>query len=66
MFSGISKAISDLVIDDSERLRIRNLQLEQEKSELEKKIPELVKDAIKEAVNRAKDDFRKEGWVPIK
>lgn len=65
-FQEFQKLISDLVIDDSERLRIRNLQLEQEKSELEKKIPELVKDAIKEAVNRAKDDFRKEGWVPIK
>lgn len=59
-FAEFQKAMTDLTIDDSERLRSRNEKLEAEKSELERKVPELVR----EAIERAKDEFRKEGWVP--
>ena len=51
--------ITDLTIDDSERLASRNRELEVEKSELETKIPQLVD----EAVERIKEELRKEGAV---
>jgi len=40
LFEEFKKAIPDLTIDNSERLRIRNQQLEKEKTELEKKSEE--------------------------
>jgi len=42
MFEAYKKAIPDLAIDDSERLKIKNEKLEKEKSELEKKNEELL------------------------
>jgi len=54
------KAIPDLTIDDSERLRIRNSNLEKDKSDLEKQIPSIVQ----EAVNRLKEDLYIQGWSP--
>ena len=56
------KVISDLTIDDSERLRIRNNVLEKEKSEIEKKIPQLVE----EAVSRIKNDLLQKGFLQTK
>lgn len=49
----------ELTIDDSERLKIQNKKLEAEKSELEKKIPQLVN----EAVERIKEELRQEGSI---
>jgi hypothetical protein len=53
-------AVPNLTIDESERLRTRNAKLEKEKSELEKRLPELVEDAIE----RVKQDLIKDGWSP--
>ncbi|MGI0010108.1 MAG: tyrosine-type recombinase/integrase, partial [Nitrosopumilaceae archaeon] len=50
----------DLLIYDHSRKAAEIEKLQREKSELEKRIPELVK----EAIDRAKDEFRKEGWTP--
>lgn len=41
LFEGFRKAILDLTIDDSERLRMKNKKLEEDKSQLEKKNEEL-------------------------
>ena len=59
MFEEFKIGITDLTIDDSERLASRNRELEVEKSELETKIPQLVD----EAVERIKEELRKEGSV---
>lgn len=42
LFEEFRKAILDLTIDDSERLRMRNKKLEEDKSELEKKNEALI------------------------
>lgn len=59
MFEEFKIGITDLTIDDSERLASRNRELEAEKSELESKIPKLVE----EAVDRIKEELRKEGSI---
>ncbi len=59
LFDEFKIGIPDLTIDDSERLASRNRELEVEKSELERKIPQLVD----EAVERIKEELRKEGTV---
>jgi len=41
LFEEFKKAIPDLTIDNSERLRIRNRKLEEEKSELKEKTEKL-------------------------
>ena len=48
-----------LTIDDSERLKIQNQKLKEEKSELEKQIPKLVNDAV----DRIKEQLRQEGSI---
>ena len=58
-FNEFLKAVPDLTIDDTERLAARNKELENEKTELEKKIPQLVN----EAVDRIKEQLRKEGSI---
>jgi len=57
-FNEYQKAIPFLTISDTERLRLQNQQLEEDKTELEKRIPELVKDAVE----RIKNDLITEGW----
>ena len=57
LFDEFKIGMSDLTIDDSERLASRNRELEEEKSELERKIPQLVN----EAAERIKEELRKEG-----
>jgi len=47
MFDEFKKGISDLCIDSSEQLRIKNQQLEEEKSELKRKNQELLEYKIK-------------------
>jgi len=59
-FSEFQKAIVDLTINDSERLLVKNQKLEEEKTRLERQIPNLVK----EAVERVKEELRIEGWIP--
>jgi len=59
LFEEFKIGITDLTIDDSERLASRNSELEEQKSELEKKIPQLVNDAVE----RIKEELRKEGSI---
>ena len=59
MFEEFKIGITDLTIDDSERLASRNRELELEKSEYEKKVPAI----IEEAVKRVKEQLRKEGSI---
>lgn len=60
MFEEFKKGMADLTIDDSERVKAENTKLLKEKSELEKKIPQLVD----EAVNRIRDELIQNGWKP--
>lgn len=53
-----SQIESYLTISDTERIKFENQSLKKEKSEFERKIPELVN----EALNRIKEDLKKEGW----
>jgi hypothetical protein len=57
-FSEYQKAIPFLTISDDERIKIENQKLKEEKSELEKRIPSLVS----EAVARIKDELIQNGW----
>jgi len=57
-FPEYQKAIPFLTISDREMLLLKNQQLTEERSQLEKRIPQMVK----EAVERVKDDLKKEGW----
>ena len=57
-FSEYQKAIPFLTISDTERMRLENQELKEEKSYLERKIPVLVE----EAVERVKKDLIREGW----
>ena len=47
-----------MTISDEERTRLENEKLKEEKSELEKKLPGLVN----EAVDRIKDELIQSGW----
>lgn len=58
-FSEYQKAIPFLTISDTERVRYENQKLVEEKTELEKKIPLL----IKEASERIKNDLIISGWT---
>lgn len=60
-FEEFKKHIENLTIDDSERLKVKLKQTEEQKSELERRIPSIVQ----EAIDRAKNEFRKDGWVPV-
>lgn len=60
-FSEYQKAIPFLTISDTERTKFENQKLREEKIMLERKIPEMVNDAIA----RVKDDLKKEGWSPF-
>jgi len=60
LFEEFKKHILNLTISNEDRDKARIDKLEAEKSELEKKIPNIVK----EAIDRAKIEFRKEGWTP--
>ncbi len=57
-FPEYQKAIPYLTISNEELLLLKNQKLIQEKTELEKRIPELVKDAVE----RIKNDLITEGW----
>jgi len=57
-FSEYKKAIPFLTISDTERVKFENQKLKKSKSELEKKIPTLVD----EAVERIQEDLMKKGW----
>ena len=57
-FSEYQKAIPFLTISDTERNRHEIKKLKEEKSELEKKIPSMVEDAVQ----RFKDDQKRDGW----
>lgn len=57
-FSEYQKAIPFLTISDEERTKLENLKLKEEKSELEKKIPEL----INQAMERIKKELVDDGW----
>ena len=59
LFKFFEKVIPELTISDVARLEVANQKLQNEKSELEKRIPKLVD----EAVERIKDELRKEGAV---
>ena len=54
------KAISDLAIDDSQRLLAKNQKLQHEKSELQNQLPHLVH----EAADRIKLELLKDGFTP--
>ena len=58
LFAEFKKVIPALTISAEERQRIKIEKLEGEKSELEKKIPDLVN----EAVDRIKDELIQNGW----
>ena len=60
-FPEYQKAITFLTISDTERMKFENQQLKEEKSSLERKIPEMIQDAVE----RIKTDLQKEGWKPI-
>ncbi|EPA06534.1 site-specific recombinase, phage integrase family [Candidatus Nitrosarchaeum limnium BG20] len=60
-FPEYQKAIPFLTISDTERVKFENQQLKEEKSVMEKRIPEL----IQNAVERIKIDLQKEGWKTI-
>ncbi len=57
-FPEYQKAIPFLTISDTERVKFENQQLKEEKTSLEKKLPEMIEEAIK----RIKVDLQKEGW----
>jgi len=57
-FEQYQKAIPFLTISDTERVKIENQQLKEERNYLERKIPTLVD----EAVERVKQNMIKEGW----
>ena len=60
-FEQYQKAIPFLTISDTERMKIENQQLKEEKSTLEKEIPTMIQDAVE----RIKEDLQKEGWKTI-
>jgi integrase len=60
-FEEFKKHIENLTIDEAARLKAKLSQSEQRRSELEKQIPTL----INEAIQRAKDEFKKDGWTLI-
>ena len=57
-FKEFVKGINQLTISDTNRKQIEITRIIQEKSELEKKIPDLVN----QAVRRIKSELRQEGW----
>jgi len=57
-FEQYQKAIPFLTISDTERVKIENQQLKEERNYLERKIPVLVEDAVE----RVKNNMIKEGW----
>jgi len=57
-FPEYQKAIPFLTISDIERTKFENQNLKKEQTELEKRIPEMVKDAVV----RVKNDLITEGW----
>ena len=57
-FSEYKKAIPFLTISDTERVKFENKKLRKSKSELEKRIPELVN----EAAERIKTELTRKGW----
>jgi len=59
LFKFFEKVIPELTISDEARLEVANQKLQNEKSELEKRIPKLVY----EAVGRVKEELRKEGAI---
>jgi len=56
MFGEFQKAIADLTIDDSERVRVENEKLETEKTELEKKVDEIEEMKRQQADENARRD----------
>ena len=60
-FSEYQKAIPFLTISDAARNYYEIKKLKEEKSELAKKIPSMVE----EAVQRIKDDLKRDGWSPM-
>ncbi|MCH7560214.1 MAG: hypothetical protein IIC67_02405 [Thaumarchaeota archaeon] len=58
MFEEFKIGITDLTIDDSERLASRNRELEAEKSE-----SKTLSEQVHEAVERIKEELRKEGSI---
>ena len=60
-FPEYQKAIPFLTISDAERNRYENKKLKEEKTELERKIPSMVE----EAIERIRDDLKNDGWAPL-
>ncbi len=60
-FNEYQKAIPFLTISDTERLRLQNQKLEEDKTEHEKKIQKIVKDSIKRIKKKLKRDSLKNG-----
>jgi hypothetical protein len=60
-FPEYQKAISFLTISDVERTKFENQQLKEEKSVLERRIPQMIQDAVE----RIKEDLQKEGWKAL-
>jgi len=60
-FPEYQKAIPFLTISDVERTKFENQQLKEEKSVLERKIPQMIQDAVE----RIKIDLQKEGWKSV-
>jgi hypothetical protein len=57
-FPEYQKAIPLLTISDDERIKVENVKLKEEKSDLEKKIPKMVNDAV----DRIKNELIQDGW----
>jgi integrase/recombinase XerD len=62
LFVEFKKSIPELTVNDSERKNLQIQKLEIEKMDLERKIPALVNDAVA----RATEKLRIEGWIPQK
>lgn len=60
-FDEFKKHIENLTVDENEQLKVKLKQAEDAKSELERKIPSLVE----EAVERAMVKFKDKGWTPL-
>ena len=59
-FGQYQKAIPFLTISDKERMKLENMKLKKEKTELEKQIPHLVDDAVQ----RIRTELIHQGWKP--
>ncbi len=59
-FEQYQKAIPFLTISDKEKFKLENIKIKEEKSELEKQIPQLVNDAVQ----RIKNELIHQGWKP--